>query len=138
MKPVAKPVPSGGLYTIMKFGNEWFTMYPKVGERMDTHEPEFRVTSVKKVGRIRVLKTTQSGYPGFFKYGIREAQAIAPPGANAYEPVGEGWLDEKFAYWRAEFYKIEIDGTARLIREGDLVKDYRALMTLVERGEDDE
>src|SRR5690606_9287292 len=84
MRPTRLNIPPSSFFALMKMGRDWFTQYPKKGERMDTYEPEFQVTSIKRVGRRTTFRTTIGGYHGFFKYGIKEVEAIAPPGANAY------------------------------------------------------
>ncbi len=132
MCPLAGPA-RVGFRVLTKIGVQWFTQYPKIGERMDTGEPEFYITSIKKIGDEKVLKTTQSGFPGFFKYGIREAQMLAPQGANAYELVGAGWLEPGLACWRVEFYRVEVDTSQRLIRADELRNDYDTLMKLLEK-----
>ena len=125
-----------GFRGLVQIGKQWFTQYPKSGERMDTWEPEFVVTSMKKIGNPIVFRTTVGGYHGFFKFGVNEVQAIAPPNANAYFFVGEPqneWHDGNPTHQTCEvqFYRIEADTSKRMIRADKLVHDYDTMMKLV-------
>jgi hypothetical protein len=127
---------SMGFHALVRLGDQWFTQYPKKGERMDTGEPEFVVTSLKKVGNPVVFRTTVGGYYGFFKFGISEVQAIAPPQANAYLFVGEPeneWHDGNPTHQTCpvQFYRIEADVTKRLMRSDQLARNYDLMMELM-------
>ena len=132
MRPVEGSV-AIGFVRIFQFGGRMFTQYPKVGERMDTHKPEFLVTSIRHVGEPVQFRTTIGGYHGFFKYGIKEVETIAPPEANAYDLVGDISMTEDQKHHEAmiQFYRIEADTSQRLIREKDLANDFETLMQLV-------
>lgn len=130
-----------GFRALVQIGKQWFTQYPKIGERMDTGEPEFVVTSMKKVGRPVIFRTTVGGYHGFFKFGVNEVQAITPPNANAYFFVGEPqneWHDGNPTHQTCEvqFYWIEVDNSKRMVRADKLARDYDTLMKLVAKEAD--
>ncbi|HBI16958.1 MAG TPA: hypothetical protein DDY52_02260 [Candidatus Moranbacteria bacterium] len=126
-----------GIFVIMQMPDEtWFTQVTKKGARADTHEPEFRVTSMEKVGEVARFYT-ESNYPvPIFRYDIREAQAVLPKEANAYELVGEptktGGADSQETCL-VQGYRIEIDHTQRLIRQEVLANDYEKMMKLHEK-----
>lgn len=103
---------------------------------MDTGEPEFHVISLKKIGKPVEFTTTIGGYHGFFKYDIKEVEAIAPRGANVYDLAGDIEVifhDGTPGYHRVpvQFYRAEVDTSQRLIREDELCNDYEALMELI-------
>lgn len=136
--PMKKPE-DVGFRALVKIGNQWFTQYPKKGERMDTWEPEYVVTSTKKIGEPLLFRTTVGGYHGFFKFGVNEVQAIAPPNANAYFFVGEPeneWHDGNPTHQTCmvQFYRIEADTTKRMMRSNQLYHDYETMMKLLARG----
>jgi hypothetical protein len=140
MVPTTQTEDMGGFYTLMKFNGQWFTMYPKIGERMDSHEPEFRAVKVTPVGRQvpHKFETTVGGYHGFFKYGVKEVKAIAPKRANAYFLPGEirmMWHKGNPTHHRTsvQFYRIEIDPTQRLMRAHDLLGNYELMMSLIQK-----
>lgn len=127
-----------GFRGLILIGDQWFTQYPKIGERMDTWEPEFVVTSMKNVGNPVIFRTTVGGYHGFFKFSVNEVQAIAPPNANAYFFVGEPqneWHDGNPTHQSCEvqFYRIEADTSKRMVRVDNLARDYDTMMKLVEK-----
>lgn len=130
MKPVSKPRPIG-FCMLMKIGDQWFTQYPKKGERMDTHEAEYRVISVEPIGQAVEFKTT-SYHSVFFKYGINEMSALAPIGSNAYALATEPEVDTNPDFHRCmvQFYHIEADTTHRLVRQDKLENDYNTLVRL--------
>ncbi len=134
--PVSKPVYPGNFYPLMKIGKQWFTQYPKKGEEMDTWEPEFVVTSMNRIGKPVPFRTTVKGYNMFFRFGVKEVQAIAPPNANAYRFVGDKkneWHDGNPTHQTAmvEFYRVKVDTTKRLIRSDQLCHDYETMMKLL-------
>ncbi|MFA6430344.1 MAG: hypothetical protein WC229_02320 [Candidatus Paceibacterota bacterium] len=127
-----------GFRALMKLGDQWFTQYPKIGEGMDTCEPEYVVMKSECIGDPVQFRTTVGGYHGFFKFGIKEVQAIAPSNANAYSFVSEPqneWSGGNPTHHTClvQFYKIDVDLTKRLIRLDSLARDYDALMRLVEK-----
>lgn len=135
LMPVEQPEDIGfrGLVQINK---QWFTQYPKVGARMDTWEPEYVVTSMKKVGEPVLFRTTVGGYHGFFKFGVNEVQAIASSDANAYSFVSDPeneWHDGNPTHQTCmvQFYHIEADSTKRMMRSEQLARDYEKLMSLL-------
>lgn len=135
MQPIKEPKPIG-FRALMRVGKEWFTHYPKQGACMDSYEPEFHVLSAEKVGGPVEFRTTIGGYHMFVKYGIKEVEAIAPPGANAYAMVGEPWIvkskgDPSHHAFRVQFYHLELDNTQRLMRAKQLAGDYNLLMELM-------
>ena len=125
-----------GLHVLMQMTDKtWFTQIPKKGARADTYEPEFRVTSMEKVGELARFYT-ESNYPvPIFRYDIREAQAVLPKEANAYELVGDpaktGGADSQETCL-VQGYKIEIDHTQRLVRQDALANDYDRMMQLLQ------
>jgi len=122
-----------GFRALVQVGEQWFTQYPKIGERMDTWEPEFVVTSAKKVGQPILFWTTSSGSGVFFKFGVKEVQALAPPKANAYFFCGEPRLVDGSGHHICEvqFYRIEADTSKRMVRADKLAHDYNTMMTLM-------
>lgn len=125
-----------GFWHLVEMGKRHFTDYPKQGERMDCHEPEFLVTKIEKVGEPKQFRTTIGGYHGFFKYGIDEVRRIAPPEANAYT-VGDieiEWKDGNPTHHvgPVTFYKVTVDTSQRLIRMEDIYRDFDLMMSLVD------
>jgi len=125
-----------GFRTLMQLpDNTWFTQYEKRGASLDTHEPEFRVTSIEKVGEPKVFQTKVWGYYGFFKYLAKDAQTLAPVGANAYSIVGDPELvpdsDATLQTATVQFYNIEVDSTQRVERQQDIENDFDLLMSLM-------
>ena len=127
-----------GIRALMKIEKQWFTHYLKKGERMDTWEPEYVVTSAKKIGKPVPFRTTICGYHMFFRFGINEVKAIAPSKANAYffvtEPECE-WHDGNPTHHNVmvQFYRIEADTTKRLMRTDQLCHDYERMMKLLKK-----
>lgn len=126
----AKKQKEVGFCALVQIGNQWFTQYPKVGERMDTWEPEYVVTSAKKVGKPVLFRTTGNGSV-FFKFGVNEVKAIAPSNANAYFMVGEPVPQGNDHVCDVQFYRIEADTSKRLVRADKLAHDYDTMMKLV-------
>jgi len=132
MRPVKEPMPEVGMRVLIEFGDEWFSEYPKVGARMDSSDPEFRVLSRQRIGKP-VLFRTSAGGGFFYKYDIQEIVQIAPPSANAYrftsavERDGEDWMVRMI-----QFYHVELDTTHRLIRASELGQDFDTLLQLMD------
>lgn len=127
-----------GFRALVQIGDEWFTQYPKKGDGMDNHEPEYHVTDLEKVGQPIQFRTTVGGYHGFFKYGINEVKTIAPPEANAYEIVGEVEIEcnegnQTHHTCLVQFYRVITDTTKRLVRADKLRHDFTTLMALMEK-----
>lgn len=121
-----------GFCALVKIGNQWFTQYPKVGERMDTWEPEYVVTSAKKLGKPVLFRTTSGGSGVFFKFGVNEVKAIAPSNANAYFFVGEPTPEDSDHHvCSVQFYRIDADTSKRLVRADKLAHDYDRMMELM-------
>ena len=139
MQKVAGPTYPGGFYAVMAGeGDVLFTQYPKKGARMDTHEPEFHITAIKTVGKLTEFTTEIGGYHMFFRYDIKEVQALRPLEANAYATIGEPTIigeDGNPTHHRVgvQFYKAEIDTSQRLIRYKKLENDFETLMSLLEK-----
>ncbi|MDE2311751.1 MAG: hypothetical protein KGJ93_01505 [Patescibacteria group bacterium] len=134
MKPVTKSVFPAGFFTLMKFGGQYFTMYSKEGESMDTWAPEFMVTKMEPVedGPNMFRTTIGGGYPLFFRYGINEVQKIAPAGANAYLFTGEPEMDgQEHHKCPIAFYRVEPDTTQRVMKSKELGKNYQLMMSLM-------
>jgi hypothetical protein len=113
----------------------WFTQIPKKGASADTYEPEFRVTSMEKVGDLARFYT-DSNYPvPIFRYDRREAQAVLPKEVNAYELVGDptrtGGADSQETCL-VQGYRVEVDYTKRLVRQDALANNYDRMMELME------
>lgn len=125
-----------GLFVLMQMPDKtWFTQIPKKGASADSYEPEFRVTSMEKVGELARFYT-ESNYPvPIFRYDIREAQAVLSKEANAYALVGDptktGGPDSKESCL-VQGYRIEIDYTQRLVRQEALANDYDRMMKLLQ------
>ncbi|MEZ4103201.1 MAG: hypothetical protein R3B55_01385 [Candidatus Paceibacterota bacterium] len=117
----------------MKFAKEWFTEVSKVGDGMDSGEPEYPVTSVDTVGEPILFRTTIGGYHGFFKYAVNEVKAIAPPNANAYYLVGDPQIEGEHHTCMVQFYRIEADTSKRLMQADKLARDYDLMMDLMEK-----
>lgn len=128
--PVVETTHRAGFYTLMEVGKQTFTMYPKVGERMDTHEPEFVVTQCEPVSGGPTEFRTKGYHSPFFKYGIKEVVRIAPQGANAYS-LGDPVPDGEDHVCPIEFHKVEVDMTQRVMRADDLLADYNLLMSFM-------
>ena len=123
-----------GLLVLMKMPDKTlFTQVPKKGDRADTYEPEFRVTSIEKVGGLERFNT-DSNYPvPIFRYDLREAQAVLPKEANAYELVGSPTRTggaESQETCLVQGYRVIIDHTMRLMRQAKLANDYDRMMQL--------
>lgn len=124
-----------GLFVLMQMPDKtWFTQFQKKGASADSYEPEFRVTSMEKVGELARFYT-ESNYPvPIFRYDIREAQAVLPKEANAYELVGDptktGGADSQETCL-VQGYRIKIDPTQRLVRQDALANDYDRMMQLL-------
>lgn len=136
--PMKKPEVAG-FRALMQIGKQWFTQYPKKGEQMDTWEPEYLVTSMKKIGQPVLFRTTVGGYHGFFRFGVNEVKSIAPPNANAYYFVSESqneWQDGNPTHQTAmvQFYLVEMDTTKRMVRSDQLCHDYETMMKLLAKG----
>ncbi|MBP6883749.1 MAG: hypothetical protein KBC06_00760 [Candidatus Pacebacteria bacterium] len=135
--PVKKPE-DVGFRGLMQIEDLWFTQYPKVGERMDTGEPEYLVISMEKVGDPVIFRTPVAGHHVFFKFGVNEVQAIAPLNANAYFFVGEPQNEpvefpngHEYQTCEVQFYRIEAYTSKRMIRANKLAHDYDTMMSLL-------
>ena len=127
------PNPGGGPIThgfwhLIEVGERMFTDYPKAGERMDTGEPEFAVTSIEPAGEVE-FSTTIGGYYGFLKYGIDEVRRIAPQGANAYT-LGDMRIEGERHVGPATFYRVGVDTSRRLRRMADVYRDFDLILAL--------
>ena len=126
----------GGLFVLMQMPDKTrFTQFQKRGASADSYEPEFRVTSMEKVGEVARFYT-ESNYPvPIFRYDIREVQAVLPKEANAYELVGDpvktgGGRSQETCL--VQGYRIKVDHTKRLVRQDVLANDYDRMMKLFE------
>ncbi len=123
-----------GLFVLMQMPDKaWFTQIPKKGASADTYEPEFQVTSMEKVGELARFYT-DSNYPvPIFRYDRREAQAVLPKEANAYELVGDptrtGGADSQETCL-VQGYRITVDHTKRLVRQDALANNFERMMEL--------
>lgn len=129
--PVDKKEVSG-FSALIEIAGQWFTQYPKAGERMDTGEPEYVVTSAEKIGDPVMFSTTGNGSP-FFKFAVNEMQSIAPPNANAYLLVGSPTPMGDMHVCDVQFYHVKTDVSKRLIRADTLAHDYDTMMNLLMR-----
>lgn len=135
MKPVRRHI-DAGFRVLVQIGDEWFTQYPKKGERLDTFEPEFLAVECHTVGEPVEFTTTIGSYYGFFKYGINEVKAIAPAEANAYALASEPEIvyedgNARFHKVRVQFYQVNPDTTQRVRRADELSNDFETLIRLV-------
>lgn len=133
--PIQEPYPQIGFCKLMQIDDQWFTEYSKKGARMDTWEPEFVVISFEEVGKPVEFFTSGGHGTFFFKYGIKEVQAIAPAGVNAYYTIGDCWQTEKENGVRVQFCKINADTSKRVMRQDALKNNYDLLMQLTEKSE---
>jgi hypothetical protein len=126
MKPVAE-APTLGMSPMTPLGKHWFTQHPKVGERMDTGEPEFLVTKREGIPGPGYFTTSEGG--GFFlKYGIKEVERIAPRGANAYV-IGDNITKRRGEMLMPiKFYRVEVDTSRRLPRMAEIYSDFETIM----------
>jgi hypothetical protein len=121
-----------GFWHLVKMGKQHLTDYPKQGDGMDNHEPEFLITKIERVGKPKQFRTTIGGYHGFFKYGIDEVRRIAPPEANAYTVGDDIAISGEDHVARITFYQVTVDTTQRLVRMDDIYRDYDLLMSLID------
>lgn len=134
--PTGSTKETTGFWNLIKIGKDWFTEYPKQGERMDTGEPEFAVVGMTQVPSPHTMfRTTIGGYHGFVKYGINEVDRIKPLGANAYV-TGDASIEyedgnPKYHVMPVTFYSVQVDTTKRLVRMEDIYRDYDLMMSLV-------
>lgn len=127
-----------GFRGLVQIGDQWFTQYPKPGHEMDTHEPEYVVTSLESVGAPVVFRTEIQGYHGFFRLDTSDVARLAPRDANTYRFVSEPqceWTDGNPTHHTAmvQFYKATIDTSKRLVRSDTLRHDYGWMMQLMEK-----
>lgn len=108
-----------------------FTAYPKAGAGLDTGEPMCAVISAREVGQA-CYETKPSGYYGFFKYPLSDIRRIAPAEANAYEIVGNPWLEGEVQKADVRFLRIEADRSRRLMRAEDIYRNASLLIDLAE------
>lgn len=126
-----------GLFVLMQMPDKtWFTQIPKKGVSADTYEPEFCVMSMEKVGGLERFFTDSNFPVPIFRYDRREAQAVLPKEANAYELVGDpartGGAGSKETCL-VQGYRVKIDYTKRLVRQDELANDYDRMMQLQEK-----
>jgi hypothetical protein len=138
-KPVKNPE-EVGFRALMNIKGQWFTQYLKKGEGTDEHAAEYAVTKIKKIGKPTLFRTDIRHYHAFFKYGIKEVQAIAPKEANAYSFVSEVQNEYKdgnpvFQTAMVQFYNVTVNNKKRLMRVEELARNYELMMKLKE--EDD-
>ena len=98
---------------------------------MDTWEPEFVVTSAKKIGKPVLFRTTSNGSDVFFKFGVKEVQALSSSNANAYFFCGEPRPDGGQHVCEVQFYRIEADTSKCMVRANRLAHDYDTMMKLM-------
>lgn len=116
-------------------GQDWFTQVPKQGESMDSQKMNYPVTSLKPVGQPLLFSTEIVGYHGFFRYGLKEMEQIAPLGANAYEIPGEISIAGNRHVCEVQFYCAEVDTSRRMPSEGEVENNFDLLMELLDRDE---
>lgn len=124
-------------HALMKFGNQWFTEYPKVGATLDTGEPKFHVTKLEKIGSPVTFKTTIGGWHGWLKYDIREVRGLAPQAANAYYFDGEIKIiymegNPEFHEVPVQFCRVEVDYSQRILRSKELASDLPRILHIAE------
>jgi len=127
-----------GLRGLMQVEGQWFTQYPKMGAGLDTHESDYVVNSLEKLGDVIQFRTTIGGYHGFFKFDVKELESIAPPGANAYHFVSEPEIERHGGNpthhrCAVQFYKADIDTSKRMTPRKQLSYDYNTMMALMEK-----
>jgi hypothetical protein len=132
MNPVGSPT-EVGFRPLVQLGDTWFTQYPKMGDGLDTHAPEFQVTDIVSIGEPVIFRTEVLGYYGLFKYDIRGIQALAPRLANAYTVNDPELESDKVQRATVQFYNVNVDTSQRLIRAEQLANDYETMMRLVEK-----
>lgn len=115
-------------YRIEQKSTGWFTQYPKRpdGERMDTGDLEFRVTSVSAIGDTRQFMVDDTF---FLRYNLSQVVAIAPKLANAYTIEDVSDRDERgLTTVTVQFYQADIDTSRRLPRPDEIKQNYEVLM----------
>lgn len=132
IKPVAEQSAPLGLRVLTKVDGNWFTQYQKQGERMDTYEAEFPVTSCVEVEGGPATFTTTEGGGFFFKYGINEVERIAPEGANAYYLPGDVCRGGDGMITSIQFFRVEVDTSRRMPHQSDVQNNFELLMELLE------
>jgi hypothetical protein len=135
LEPVPK-VTKPGFRSLMKIGGVFLSQYPKRGASMDTHEPEYEVTSSEPIGLPIDFETTIGGYEGFFRYDMAEVRALAPRTANAYEILTTPTIiyqngDPVRHRTRLQFYRVVLNTALRVPRADKLRKDFDTLLSLV-------
>lgn len=137
MVPVFPPKKSYmGVRILCHFGGFDFTEVPKVGECMDTGEPEFLVRFKEKVGEPIVFRTTIGGYHGFVKYGLREVQIICPRQANVYSVVSDWRIIQedgspKWHEAQIQFYQADIDTSRTMMDRKRVGRDFNKVMEIL-------
>ena len=134
----ADPNESRRLYALMEENNTLFTQYKKVGDVMDTFEPEFHVRLAEPIGEPVNFTTETLGYYGFFKYRFGEIEALMPPEANAFRfasNVKLVWTDGNPDHQQTtvQFYKADIDTSAHIMRRQVLENNFDLIMSLLDR-----
>lgn len=130
MKPVRKPAPLA-FSSLIRIGDRWFTQYPKQGVSMDSGNGEFVVTKIEKVkGGPKTFTCEIPGYEAFFRYAVKDVEAIAPQGANAYS-FGEVAMGGMGHIVPVTWYRIEADTARRLRTTSEVYNDFELLMKVL-------
>jgi hypothetical protein len=124
-------------HVLTEIGEQWFTQYPKAGDRLDTGEPKFRVTKLEKIGEPVTFRTTVGGYYGWMKYDIQEVRVIAPKGANAYYLAGDIQIistggNPEFHEVPIQFCKADVDYSQRILQDKELSSDLPRILRIAE------
>lgn len=110
--------------------NKWYTTPLKKGDSMDHGIPEHPISKVKKLSKGR-FTTTVGGYYGFLRYDIKEVEAIAPEGANAYVVEDCGLIDTTEHWVNVVFYQADIDLTKRALSPDEIGRSPEVFLSLL-------
>lgn len=126
VNPVGETVPE--FTSLIEVNGKLFTETPKDGCSMDSGTVVFEVAVAKAMGEP-VHINLQSENMFFLRYDLDEVLAKKPEGANAYLRTA---YDPRGQWIVVQFYNIEVNRDARLVREDELADDLDRLMTVIE------
>lgn len=117
------PVPD--LFVLEGEDDNYFTQYPKNGDRMDTRELMFKVEHFEKIGDPTFFETPDCLF--FLRYHIDEVKAIAPPEANAYIVCGDVAPGKKVKV-PVQFFKVQVNTKKRILRPKEVMRNLPLLL----------
>lgn len=110
-------------HVLMEVGEEYFTQYPKKGASLDTKQPMSRVLTSRDIGEPTKFVIESVGHYSMFKYAKSDVRRIAPAGANAYELLDCGNVDDDRQYGIVQFKDVTVDTTRRLMSSQEIMND---------------